>query len=162
MSEKDEFCGQVRLCEAAMYAVAFSIVRNDADCAEIISESVFRAYRKNDALRNRNAFKAWILKIVHNTAVEFVRKRANTVSLDEIDSAGGDDEDRTATALTVRAAVGRLDQPYRTVIELYYFEDFSVYQISQITSVTSVTVKKRLSRAREQLREILREDFGNE
>ena len=55
-----------------------------------------------------------------------------------------------------------LKQPYRTVIVLHYYEDLSILQIAKITNATTVTVKQRLSRARKQLREILKEDFINE
>ena len=80
MIDKENFCEHIRQQENAMYSLAFSVVKNDADAAEIISESIFRAYRKIDTLKNENAFKPWILRIVHNTAVEFVRKNAKIVS----------------------------------------------------------------------------------
>ncbi len=163
MTQRDTFCEQVRLCEKAMYSLAFSIVKNDADASEIISESIYRAYKKFDTLKNDNAFKPWILRIVHNTAVEFIRKNSGTVSLEEAEFIiGKSDQSRLITNISLRDAVESLKQPYRTVIVLFYYEDFSISQISKITCSSVVTVKKRLSRARKQLREILKEDFENE
>ena len=74
LTDKDAFCEHIRLCENAMYSLAFSIVRNDSDAGEIISESIYRAYKNLDTLKNENSFKPWILRIVHNTAVEMIRK----------------------------------------------------------------------------------------
>ena len=74
MTEKEEFCENVRACEKAMYALAFSVVKNESDAAEVISEAVYRAYKNLHTLQNKNSFKPWILRIVHNTAVEIIRK----------------------------------------------------------------------------------------
>ena len=162
MIDKENFCEHIRQQENAMYSLAFSVVKNDADAAEIISESIFRAYRKIDTLKNENAFKPWILRIVHNTAVEFVRKNAKIVSMETIDLVDEDDENHLLTTISLQEAVKSLKQPYRTVITLYYYEDFSIAQIAKITDTSMVTVKQRLFRARKQLREILKEGFENE
>ena len=162
MIDKENFCEHIRQQENAMYSLAFSVVKNDADAAEIISESIFRAYRKIDTLKNENAFKPWILRIVHNTAVEFVRKNAKIVSMDTIDLADEDVENHLLTTISLQEAVKSLKQPYRTVVTLYYYEEFSIAQIAKITDTSMVTVKQRLFRARKQLREILKEGFENE
>lgn len=150
------------LLEKPMYFLAFSIVKNEADSAEIVSEAICRAYKGQASLKRISAFKPWILRIVHNTAVEFVRKSSGTVYLDEIEITQSSDESGITTKISLRQAVESLKPVYRTAILLYYYEDFSVAEISEITGVAPHTVKQRLSRARKQLREILKEDFANE
>ena len=81
--DKDRFCEEIRLCEKAMYYVAFSVTGSNDDAAEIISEAIYRAYKNLDSLKNEGAFKAWILRIVHNTAVETVRKNSKIILLEE-------------------------------------------------------------------------------
>ena len=54
---KERFCEQIRLCERAMYSVAFSVLKNETDSAEVISEAIYRAYKKLDTLKNEKAFK---------------------------------------------------------------------------------------------------------
>lgn len=160
MAEKDEFCENVRLCENAMYSLAYSIVKNDSDAGEIISESIYRAYKNLDTLKNKKAFKSWILQIVHNTAVEMIRRNSKVIPVEEIeDAAGESEENEVATKLVLREAVESLKQPYRTVVVLFYYENLSVSKIAQITSTNVVAVKQQLSRARKMLREILKEDF---
>ena len=160
MTDKEEFCENVRLCEKTMYALAYSIVKNDSDTGEIISESIYRAYKNLDKLRNKKAFKSWILKIVHNTAVEMIRKNSKIVLMDEIEGISDEgDENEIATKVVLREAVEHLKQPYRTVVVLFYYENLSISKIAQITSTNVVAVKKQLSRARKMLREILKEDF---
>lgn len=161
MTEKEEFCENVRLCENAMYSLAYSIVKNDSDAGEIISEAIYRAYKNLDTLKNKKAFKSWMLQIVHNTAVEMIRKNSKIIPMEEIeDTAGESGENEVATKLVLREAVESLKQPYRTVVVLFYYENLSVSKIAQITSTNVVAVKQQLSRARKMLREILKEDFN--
>ena len=159
LTDKDIFCEQIRLCEKAMYTLAFSIVRN-SDAGEIISESIYRAYKNLETLKNDNSFKPWILRIVHNTAVEMIRKNSKIIPMEETPDIPDDNlENGITTRLTVREAVNSLKQPYRTVVVLFYYENLSVSKIAQITNTNAVVVKKQLSRARKMLREILKEDF---
>ena len=161
LTDKDAFCEHIRLCENAMYSLAFSIVRNDSDAGEIISDSIYRAYKNLDTLKNENSFKPWILRIVHNTAVEMIRKNSKTIPMEETPDISDDSsENDIITRHTVREAVNNLKQPYRTVVVLFYYENLSVSKIAQITSTSIVNVKKQLSRARKMLREILKEDFN--
>lgn len=160
---KERFCEQIRLCERAMYSVAFSVLKNETDSAEVISEAIYRAYKKLDTLKNEKAFKPWILRIVHNTAVEEIRKNSKVIAMEEIsDSFYRGFEQKLTESISLKNAVDSLKQPYRTAVVLFYYENLSVLQIAQITETTPAAVKQRLSRARNILKELLKEDFNNE
>ena len=144
-----------------MYSLAFSIVKNNADAAEVISESILRAYKNIQTLKKADSFKPWILRIIHNTAVEMIRKNSKIIPIDELNNAVQEsNENEIATNLTLKSAVEQLRQPYRTVVVLFYYENLSVSKIAQITDSNAVTVKQQLSRARKMLREALKEDFA--
>lgn len=161
MSVNDEFCKKVRQCENTMYALAFSIMKNEYDAADAMSESIMKAYSSMDKLKNDRAFKAWILKILHNTCLEMLRKKQDTVNIDEqYDLQEPDSGSDISTKLVLRQAVDKLNQPYRTIVTLYYYENLSLLEISKITGSSLAAVKKQLSRAREMLRTSLhKEDF---
>lgn len=159
MLDKDSFCDLIRLHEKSMYALTFSIVRNDTDAAEVISEAIYRAYKNLSSLKDIKSFKPWILKIVHNSAVDYIRKNTKIVSIDDIEIPDDGVENEIIKTVSLREAVDSLSHPYRTVIVLYYYEDIPIAQIASITNTTVIAVKQRLSRARKQLREILKEDF---
>lgn len=163
MNDKDEFCEHIRLCESAMYSLAFSIVRNEADAGEVISESIYRAYKNLNTLKSKTRFKPWILRIVHNTAVEMIRHNARTIPVEEFDDIPTNrNKTEHITSLDLRHAVERLRQPYRTVVVLFYYENLSISTIARITNTNMVAVKKQLSRARKMLRDFLRVDGTNE
>ena len=142
-----------------MYSVAFSVLSNESDAADAISESIYRAYKSLDTLNNIYAFKPWLLRIVRNCAVELVRSNNNLLSIDDVEVEESSSENEIVTALTLRKAVEQLKQPYREVVVLFYFEDLSIAQISKITGASVVTAKQQLSRARKMLREMLMETF---
>ena len=161
MTDKNEFCENIRLYEKSMYSLAFSIVKNNADAAEVISESILRAYKNIQTLKKADSFKPWILRIIHNTAVEMMRKNSKIIPMEETPDIPDDSPENDITIrLSVREAVNSLKQPYRTVVVLFYYENLSVSKIAQITNTNVVTVKKQLSRARKMLLEILKEDFN--
>lgn len=160
MSLKEQFCENIQLCERTMYALAYAALRNDQDAADAIGEAIVRAYSHLDQLKKWDAFKPWILKILHNTCMEMLRRRRPTVDIEEqydLETPEGHD---VSTRLALRQAVEALEQPYRTVVTLFYYEDLSVAEIAQITGASVPAVKKQLSRAREMLRNSLqKEDF---
>ena len=159
MIDKDTFCRLVRQNEKAMYSVSFSILSNESDAADAISEALYRAYKNLDTLKNEYAFKPWILRIVRNCAVELVRSNKNLISIDDVEVEESSGENDIVTALTLRKAVEQLKQPYKEVVVLYYYEDLSIAQISKITGASVVTTKQQLSRARKMLRDMLMETF---
>ncbi len=159
MIDKDTFCRLVRQNEKAMYSVSFSILSNESDAADAISEALYRAYKNLDTLKNEYAFKPWILRIVRNCAVELVRSNKNLLSIDDVEVEESSGENDIVTALTLRKAVEQLKQPYKEVVVLYYYEDLSIAQISKITGASVVTTKQQLSRARKMLRDMLMETF---
>ncbi len=158
---RDEFCEKVRLYQNTMYALAFSLLRNDADAADAISESILKAYSNLSQLRTPRFFRAWLLKIVRNTCMEMLRRNPQAQTLEEQPAlADPVCHEDISTKLVLREAVERLRQPYRTVVFLFYYESLSIAEISQITGSSAIAVKKQLSRARTMLQQSLnKEDF---
>ena len=163
MDEKEVFCDCIRQYESSMYAFAFGLVKNDADAGDILQEAILKAYCNFHSLRDKNKFKSWMMRIIHNTAMDYFNKNKKIVFLDEVEEL--DDKSYSLdkeTEMTVWDAVRRLKLPYRAVVILYYYENYSILQISEITSTSAITVRKQLSRGRKMLAELLRkEDFFN-
>lgn len=163
MDEKEVFCDCIRQYESSMYAFAFGLVKNDADAGDILQEAILKAYCNFHSLRDKNKFKSWMMRIIHNTAMDYFNKNKKIVFLDEVEEL--DDKSYSLdkeTEMTVWDAVRRLKLPYRAVVILYYYENYSILQISEITSTSAITVRKQLSRGRKMLAELLKkEDFFN-
>lgn len=161
MITTNDFCEKVRTSQGTMYAVAYSILHNQHDAEDAISESIVRAFSSLSQLRDEKTFKPWILKILHNTCLEMLRKQPSTVDIDEqFDLADGFSYQQVNTKLVLWQAVSQLRQPYQTTVILFYYENLSVQEIAHVTGATVIAVKTQLSRARKMLKETLKmEDF---
>lgn len=144
-----------------MYALARSIVKNDADAADVIQDAILKAYTNLSQLRDRDKFRSWMLSIVHNTAIQCIRKRRDSGDVTEQEQlAAPQPAVDTATRLTVQQAISTLKQPYRTVVTLFYYEQYSIQQIAEITGASALAVKQQLFRGRKMLAALLKkEDF---
>ena len=161
MTEKEYFSQCVRQCEGSMYTLAMGILKNEADAADAMQDAILKAYCNLDQLKDRSRFRPWILSIVHNTAIEYIRKQKNIVDLESQEElAAPEPAVDTATRLTVWEGVQRLKLPYRTVIILFYYENYSVRQIAEVTHTSVIAIKQQLSRGRKMLAQLLnKEDF---
>lgn len=160
IDQKELFCENIRQCEKSMYALAYGIIKNENDVADVIQESILKAYCNYNGLKNPQKFKQWILRIVHNTAIDYIHKRFDVIGTEiqeqTVESSTIDKESK----LVIWDAIQKIKLPYRTVLILFYYEDYSILQISDIMSVSVVNVKQQLSRGRKMLAKLLnKEDF---
>ena len=162
LDQKEYFCDCIRQHEKSMYALAYGILKNEEDAADIMQDAILKAYCNIENLQDKRKFKSWILSIVHNTAIDFLRKHSDTVDIDEQWNLFAPEPNiDAATKLTVWEAVQKLKLPYRTVVLLFYYDDLPVQRISEITSTSAVNVRKQLFRARKMLAGLKnKEDFN--
>lgn len=97
-----------------------------------------------------------MVRILLNTAFEMQKKRKNNLELDEYKDVIGKSEDIT-TKIMLETVIREMDEKYQYVIFLYYYENYSVKEISEILNVSVMNVKQRLSRSRKILKEKLSE-----
>lgn len=131
------------------------LARDPAIAEDIVQESMLRAWRSRDSLKDASSARAWLLTIVRREHARlYERKRLELVSLDEeIDHhalATGDDSDLH----TLRAAILKLPLEYREPLIMQVLGGFSTEEIAQELSLSATAVLTRLFRARNKLRTI--------
>ena len=135
-----------------MYRLAFSILRNDADAQDAVSEAIVLAFEKCHQLRKRSSAKSWLMQILVNSSKKIAVQSNKYVLLEnEIQYEQAEefkDDDMWETVM-------ELDEEFREVVVLYYYEQFSVREIGKMLRVPEGTVKSRLARAREKLLRII-------
>jgi RNA polymerase sigma-70 factor (ECF subfamily) len=140
----------------AAYNLARWLVRNDQDAEDVVQESFLKAYKNQETFRGAEA-KTWILSIVRNTAMDFLRryKARAAVPLSDHSHDLEDHSPGPESALLeqsrreqVRAAIARLADEFREVIVLREIEGLSYKEIAYVLSVPMGTVMSRLSRGR--------------
>lgn len=135
-----------------MYRLAFSILRNDADAQDAVSEAIVLAFEKSHQLRKISSAKSWLMQILVNSSKKIALQSNKYVLLEnEIQYEQAEefkDDDMWETVM-------ELDEEFREVVVLYYYEQFSVREIGKMLRVPEGTVKSRLARAREKLLRII-------
>ncbi len=132
--------------KGTMYKVARSYLRNDADAADAMSETVLACFEKLDSLRQPQYFRTWAVRILIRKCQDILRQRGRSVPLEEAAEVGRPDPGHGRVEFL--ALLDSLDEKYRTVLLLYYGEGFTVREIAQAMDLKEETVKTRLKRAR--------------
>jgi len=141
----------------SVQSLAFLYLRNKHD-AEDVSQDVFLTYfRKAPLFLSAQKEKAWLMRVTANRCISLLREphRKEVPLTDDLPELSKEEGD-------VFQAVLQLEEKYRIPIHLHYYDGYSLKEISRILNVPYGTVGSYLSRGREQLRQILKEDYFDE
>lgn len=148
-----------------MYKVAKSILKNEDDVCDAIQNALLSAYTNIKKLENTEYFSTWLIRILINKCYDIARsnqkKNSNIYDITEFESDQSlKSYDTYNTDSIVETVLDKIDEDLKTVTVLYYYNDYSVSEISGILDIPEGTVKSRLSRARSKLYDILKEKEG--
>lgn len=144
------------------YKTAKAILKNDDDVYDALQEALMSIYQNIKQLKDLKFFSTWATRIVINKCYDLLRKRKNNiVPFDENvenDINNLQNDVYEVDQFGIKKAVEGLNEELKLITILYYYDDYSVNEISKILDVPTGTVKSRLSRARE----ILKMKLGKE
>lgn len=146
--------------KTAMFRLAYSIVLNKEDAEDVVSESILKAYSHLYELRNTKKMKAWLFQILVNESKTCLRKRKRIELVDDFSKFENRiSETANGTSSDLLEYVYQLEDIYKEIIILYYFEQFHIREIAKILNLSEGTVKSRLFRARSELKKFLEENY---
>ncbi len=144
-----------------MYRYAAWLCRDKAIAEDVVQESMLRAWKSLDALRDDAAAKQWLLTIVRReNARYFERRRLETVDIDELSAsqaallAESPDEELN----DLRQAIYELDDDYREPLVLQVLMGYSTKEIAATMGLKQGAVLTRLHRARQKLMDRMAEE----
>ncbi len=156
----------------SIYHTMLKMVRNHDDAEDLTIEAFGKAFFKLASYTPSYAFSTWLFKIATNNCIDFIRRqRLKTLSIDEPSEKEGKDFTDSLRAVSLnpeeryirqqrqkimRELMDKLNEKYRIMIELRYFEELSYQEISEKLDLPIGTVKAQLFRAKELLMEILK------
>jgi len=143
-----------------IYRIAFTYCRNASDAQDIAQEVFIRYIKKQPHLKSEEHLKAWLIRVTINIAKSLLTSSwfKKVVPITEQQSAATEDLPCPDTY----NAVMSLPDKYRSVIILYYFEDYPVGEIAGILKRTETAVQTQLQRARAILKNKLKEEWEND
>lgn len=140
------------------YRFAYSYTKNSQAAEDVVSESVIKALSAIDTLKNKEFLKTWFYRIIINTAISRIRSEQKIVYIDSKDTDIYEKTFDDYSHITLNEFIEKLDEKYKTVIILRYFEDMTLEEISKVTGENLSTVKSRLYRGLKILKTEMEED----
>lgn len=153
MDEK-EFAARIWAMRQTLFRICFSQLPSAQDREDAVQEALARAWRKRGQLREEGYLQTWLVRILLNVCHDMQRRGQRMVLTAEIELPVQD----TSPDGALREALLALPEKYRLPILLYYLEGYSLRQVAQMLRIPENTVKTRLSRGRQQLKERLHEE----
>jgi len=158
----------------ALSTFAYHLTYNEEDANDLVQETYLKAYRFIDKYDEGTNAKAWLFKIMKNAFINQYRKkskRPTQVDYEEVVGFHEEEEDTSFSSYLdlrqeiyqdmmgdeITTAINALQVDFRTVILLCDIEGFKYEEIAKIVDIPIGTVRSRLHRARQMLKEKLRE-----
>lgn len=143
------------------FSLSMKILNQREDAEEAAQDSFIKAYNSLGSFQNSSSFKTWFFRIVYNTSISRLRARKNVeVKFDDVKIT--DAEIQSAEGVIgqlntidrqryLQAGLERLEPDERALLKMYYYDDFSMDEISAITGLTVSNVKVKIHRSRKRL-----------
>ncbi len=151
--EQTFFENQAAACAGLMYRVAYTILRNDADCQDAVQEALLKAWAKRNQLKNDAYFRTWLVRIVVNASRDILRRRKRIIPVESVPERWDGVPDPALSD-----ALDRLSEKLRLPLMLCYSENMSYQEISRALRIPITTVQSRLRQGKAKLREELKDD----
>jgi len=165
---EDGFEELVRRYQRPIVGYVYRMLGNHESALDVTQEVFIKVFNSLDRYSSEYKFSTWLYRIAHNAAIDHMRRNSiNTQSLEtenadgtyqlQIESPGPtpeQDRERSEWRTQIDAIVKCLPTPYRDLIVLRHSQELSYDEIAEVTGLPLGTVKNRLFRAREMMRDI--------
>lgn len=147
---------------------AYLITGDRSYSEDVVQDTFVKVYLHCKELKNDSGFKAWMMQILVRTAYKCGGKKSRELPDDEVVQKVDSGQSPSSLeqvimqeeAKTIARAVRGLPVKQRTVVVLYYYQEYQINEIAQMLGCLEGTVKSRLHTARKHLKKALEGDFG--
>ena len=134
------------------YRLALSYVHKEEDAADIVQNGAYKAILNSSRLKNPEYASTWVYRIMLNEIFSFYREK-RVASLEEMETERETlSVEDTYENFDLKQALDSLSKEDKAVVELRYFEDMKLEEISEILEENVSTVKSRLYRSLKKLK----------
>ncbi|HAP01446.1 MAG TPA: RNA polymerase subunit sigma [Bacteroidetes bacterium] len=156
----------------SLYNFAYHLVYNEDDARDLVQDTYMKGYRFIKSYERGTNAKAWLFKILKNSFINEYRRKTKTprlvdyedfIAYEDVDESSGIGSLDLRTEMfqnlvgdEISGAINSLPADFRTVILLCDIEEFSYEEIAKIVDIPVGTVRSRLNRARNMLKDKLR------
>lgn len=152
--DKEAFVLVYNELKKPVFTVVFRIV-GDISAAEDITQEVFVKLFVSPPDSSVNNPRAWVFKIAHNLSIDALRKKQQSLNIDDIELVADDAFEQIVTRLDIESAINRLTDTERQVISLHLNGGLTFTEISAIMNLSQSAVYRNYRKALKTLRRIL-------
>ena len=157
--DRDDFDTIVENYYQPLYRFAYSLAKNEHEAGDLTQQCFLTYAKKGDTLRDGSKLKSWLFTTLYR---EFLRRRRKDQRMDHyepevLEAAGGVEGPaarRSFDGGLALEALDEVDDVYREPLVLFYVKDLSYKEIAGVLDVPIGTIMSRLSRGKEQLRQV--------
>ena len=158
--DKDAFIKVINSMERKLYIIAKSRVDNEEDVKDIIQDTIYSCFKNIKKLKDKNKFESWIVTILINNCNLFYKNKKNIVIVpfDEQYTSNLKDDNNFKSLndnIDFFHLVNLLDNDEKTIFCLFYVNEYTTSKISEILNMNENTIKSKLKRSREKIKEHL-------
>lgn len=146
---KEMFTNKVLDAETTLYRVSMSMLKNEKDCEDAVQDAILIAYERLSTLKKEEYFNTWLVRILINVCNKQLRMRKREYRSEYVSDLSDSDD---YSNIEIKELFENLPVRIRTVIMLYYGEQFSVKEIKDVLHIPEGTVKSRLAKGRQLLK----------
>ncbi len=145
----------MRLYYRNVYSAALCYCKNPSDADDITQDVFFKLYTYSGTFTGDEHVKAWLLRCAVNRSINLIHSHWYRFSgpLDEANESIS--ETAADEGGELLALIMKLERKNRTALYLYYYEHYTISEISRITGASETAVRSRLARGRKQLRKLI-------
>ncbi len=163
---KEDFVHVVEESKELLFRLSYSILKDVSDAEDAVSEAVLKAWERRGQVREKENLRSWLIKIVINSS-RSMRSKRERMRLFQMKPHVIPDKKGPSGQGDIWSFITEMKEKHKTVLLLYYYAEYSVREIAKMLHVPEGTVKSRLSRAREELKQLLiqseyRTETGNQ
>lgn len=157
----------------ALYNFAFRLTLNEDDANDLVQETYLKAYRFIESYQSGTNAKAWLFRILKNSFINDFRKKSkepDKTDYDEVEQIYNSEDAHYSATVDLRSevfsgvlgdeltsALNQLPVDFRLIILLSDIEGFTYEEMSKIIGIPIGTVRSRLHRARNMLKDSIKE-----
>ncbi len=157
---EQEFVTLIQEYERVIYKVCYLYTTPHATLNDLYQEVVINLWKAYPKFRNECKISTWIYRIALNTCISFIRKEKNIpeiVTLSQIADRIEETDETQVMLKRLYSMINRLGQLEKSIV-LLYLEDKSYEEIAEITGLTLTNVATKLSRIKDKLRKMNKEE----
>ena len=146
-----------------LFRIAYSYVKNSWDADDVVQDVFVKLYLTRKTFKTEDNEKYYLIRLVINRSIDYIRNnKKHNLSIDnEYINNLPDTSDADKKNEEIYECVCSLKDSYKTIIVLFFYDDYSVKEIANILKISESNVTTRLSRAKKKLKEIIIERREN-